>query len=626
MLEGSFFNRPEVFIIAEIGNNHNGSMERARELVDQAVASGADAVKFQMRHLNSLYRKRTLEKEGEDLGTEYIIDLLERFDFTVSQHLEIKQYCDSKNIMYFCTPWDLDSVEILETFEVSLYKVASADLTNTPLLERLVNSHKPIIISTGMSEESEIISAIDFLKLKKADFAVLHCNSSYPAPFSDINLKYLKRLGGLCEHTGYSGHERGLAVSLAAVALGARIIERHFTLDRSMEGPDHAASLEPIDFRRMVDGIREIEQAMGCESKQISQGEMINRENLAKSICAAKKIRKGELIVREALCVKSPGQGLSAQKIDGLIGRFAKRDFEEEDFFYESDLSDADGDLNYKFSFKKQWGIPVRFHDFGAFSELIEPDIWEFHLSYGDLSVDYRKLIPNVNNARLVVHAPELFAGSRLMNLAAFDEKERVYSIEQTKRVIDLTLNLQQHFKGSIPVIVANVGGFSMDHPMSSDEKSIAYSILERSLEDLALDEVAFCPQTMAPFPWHFGGQRHQNLFVFPEEIARWCMRLKLGLCFDLSHSALTCNHFGLDLQNYLVTVTPFIKHIHMGDASGVNGEGLQIGQGEINMDMVCDRLAELSDNVSFIPEIWQGHKDGGREFWKALRLLEGKL
>ena len=274
-------NKP-TFIIAEIGNNHNGSLELAYKLVDNALSSGADCAKFQMRSKN-LYNT----KNSEDLGTEYTLDLLSKFQLKNNELFKVFDYCKEKGILPLCTPFDLESLIQLESYGMPAYKVASADLTNHILLKEMCKTGKPLICSTGMANEDEISASVQLLKKNGANFALLHCNSTYPAPFKDINLSYLgqlKKIGGNCP-IGYSGHERGISVPVAAVSLGARIIEKHFTLDKSMEGNDHKVSLLPYEFKNMVNYIREVEQAIGNSgSRIISQGEMMNREVLAKSL------------------------------------------------------------------------------------------------------------------------------------------------------------------------------------------------------------------------------------------------------------------------------------------------------------------------------------------------------
>jgi sialic acid synthase SpsE/sugar phosphate isomerase/epimerase len=622
---GSFdIGERRTFVIAEIGNNHNGSVERALEMVDLAREIGADCVKFQMRHLEEVYRKRTLRKDGEDLGTEYVLDLLRRFEISVEDHRKVARYCAETGILYLCTPWDSRSVGVLESFGVPAYKVASADLTNLPLLDRLCSTGKPLILSTGMSTSKEVEITIDFLNRRSARFVLLHCNSTYPAPLHDIQLNWMNDLRKMHGLVGYSGHERGIAVSLAAVALGACVIERHFTLDRSMEGPDHSASLERNEFKSLIDGIREIEQALGDgRQRQLSQGEMINRENLGKSLVAASILKKGSIVAPEDIKVRSPGQGLSPQHYEKLVGRVLQRDLEEEGFFFPSDLNDFRVEPR-KYAFRRPWGVPVRYHDFREYQSLVKPDLFEFHLSYSDMELDPGAFLQGVYQANFVVHAPELFAGSRLMDLASPDKAYRLYSVRETQHVIDITRALNAYFpRTKRPMIVANIGGFTMDSPLPASEISSYYERFADSLAMLDLKGVELIPQTMAPFPWHFGGQRFQNLFVKIDEIVDWCGRLDLRMCFDVSHSRLTCNHFEADFYQFCEHIAPLAAHLHIGDASGLNGEGLQIGDGEIDFQRLAQILEGGCPKASFIPEIWQGHKNGGEGFWIALDRLE---
>jgi len=615
------------FIIAEIGNNHNGDFERAKFMIDKAVEIGADCAKFQMRQIKEVYRKRSIEKSGEDLGTEYVIDLLNRFELTVDQQKQLANYCVQKGILYLCTPWDTKSVDILESFNVAAYKVASADLTNLPLLDKLVSTNKPLILSTGMNTSEEVNLTVDFLKERNCNFALLHCNSTYPAPFHDINLNWIGKLKEKHPIIGYSGHERGIAVSIAAVSLGAVIVERHFTLDRKMEGPDHAASLEFNEFKALVDGIREVDQAMGSDkSRTLSQGEMINRENLGKSLVAAKGLKKGTILKACDIKVLSPGQGLSPQFYPTLLGKKLNRDMLEEDFFFSTDISDTKV-FPRDYTFKRPWGVPVRFHDFNKYNELVNPDIYEFHLSYSDMELDPADFLSGTYNCGFVVHAPELFKGSHLMDLATPNAEYRKISMQETQKIIDLTRKLKTYFPSEKrPMIVANIGGFSMDATIDKALIPSYYEQFFKSLSELDTEGIEIIPQTMAPFPWHFGGQRYQNIFVLVDEFEKYCAVHKLRMCFDVSHTMLTCNHYQLDFYEFIKKVAPYTAHLHLGDAKGLNGEGLQIGEGEIDMERMCSILNEGCPDASFIPEIWQGHKNDGEGFWIAFEKLEGLL
>jgi N-acetylneuraminate synthase len=500
-------------------------------------------------------------------------------------------------------------------------------LTNLPLLDKLCSTGKPLILSTGMSSREEVQITVGFLKQRKANFVLLHCNSTYPAPLHDIQLRWMEQLRSIHPLVGYSGHERGTAVTLAAVALGACLVERHFTLDRSMEGPDHAASLEHEEFKRLIEGIREIEQAIGDGGeRRISQGEMINRENLGKSLVAAMPLAEGTVIMPEHVQVRSPGQGLSPQHYEQLLGRTLQHDLNEEDFFYPSDLKDERIEPR-SYSFSRPWGVPVRYHDFQEYNTRITPDLFEFHLSYSDMELKPDDFLSGTYAYGFVVHAPELFANSRLMDLASPDEAYRAESVRETQRVINITRDLKRFFpRTERPMIVANIGGFTMDEPLPASVIQSYYERFATSLAQLDMQGVELIPQTMAPFPWHFGGQRFQNIFVKIEEIEAWCRKLKLRMCFDISHTRLTCNHYGIDFYAFAERIAPLSAHLHLGDARGLNGEGLQIGEGDIDFVLLGDVLRKGCPDASFIPEIWQGHKNGGEGFWIALEKLEGTL
>lgn len=619
------------YIIAEIGNNHNGDIVRAKELVALAAEAGVDSVKFQLRDMESLYGKDyRRQKASCDLGAEYTFDLLEKYNLKPDQLFEIFDYCKNMNVEPLCTPWDLESVERLREYGVNAYKVASADLTNDILLEKLIETHRPLICSTGMSREYEIATTARKIRHSGVPFALLHCNSTYPAPFKDINLKYIHRLkelsGGI---VGYSGHERDIFISVAAVTLGAKIIEKHFTVDRSLEGNDHKVSLLPEELNRMVEGIRQVESSLdGSESREMSQGEMMNREILAKSIVAAENIEAGNIITREKLTIRSPGTGLQPNRMEELVGTPAIRKLGAGDIFYSSDLRGPNElVLKKKFNFKRQWGFPVRFHDFNELVSDTNPGLVEFHLSYRDLEVDYTKLLPPNSDLEFVVHAPELFSSDHILNLCDDDCAYRHESIQSLQRVVNLTKKLRDIFpKTQAPRIVTNVGGFSTKSFVSNDKKRELYSLLNESLQQLNLDGVVLLPQTMPPFPWHFGGQQFHNLFVDADSIYEFCTNNQIAICLDLSHTMLACNYFKWSFESFARKVGKFVSHLHISDYQGVDGEGLPIGDGELNVDVVSEVLRAYMPQASFIPEIWQGHKNGGELQWRALHQLESIL
>ena len=615
------------FIIAEIGINHNGSLEIAKQLIDAAVEAGADCAKFQMRHLKTLY-KDNKNIQSENLGSQYTLDILNRFQLSDDEMFAAFDYCKQKGIMPLCTPWDDESIAALERFGMSAYKVASADLTHHDLLRVLANTGKPIICSTGMSVENEIIESVKLLKNLGAQYILLQCNSTYPAPFKDINLKYMDRLKEIGEcPVGYSGHERGFHVAIAAVARGAKVIEKHITLDRSMEGNDHKVSLLPQEFKAMVEQIRQVEEALGsAEERQISQGEVMNRVTLAKSLMINCDLAEGETIQESMIEVKSPGRGLQPNRKAELIGLKARRAFKAGDFFYPSDLLPEHEHAKPRtYQFKRPWGIPVRYYDFKTLLSKSNMDFIEFHLSYKDLDIDPLQFFDEPYDLDFTVHSPDLFSGDHLLNPCHSDKAHQKRSLMELQRVIDLTRLLKPFFKKATkPLIIASVGGFTRDRLLHPSERAPLYEILAENLAKLDSHGVEIIPQTLPPFPWYLGGQLYLNLFVDPQDTAEFCRRYNYRLCLDVSHGLLTCNHFNLSFKEYIEQLGPYTAHMHIADTKGVDGEGLQIGEGDTDFPALAENLARTAPQASFIPEIWQGHENEGEGFWLALERLEG--
>lgn len=615
-----------VFVIAEIGLNHNGSPALARRLVDAAHQAGANCAKFQMRNLERLYvNGGDPDDAREDLGSQYVLDVLARAQLSTEAMIAIFDDCRNRGIMPLCTPWDTDSVATLEAYGMDAYKVASADLTNPELLAAVVATGKPLIVSTGMSTEEEICEAVELLTRSHARYALLHCVSTYPAPFADVNLKYLDRLErlGNCP-VGYSGHERGFAIALAAVARGARVVEKHLTLDRSMAGNDHKVSLLPEEFAAMVRGIREIEAGLGSGgARRLGQGERMNRETLAKSLIAARPIEAGEVIRAEDVVVQSPGKGLQPNRRQQLVGRRANRAIPASGFFFASDLADGRTEPRC-YKFRRPWGLAVRYHDFDQLRRLSNPDFLEFHLSFKDLEQPVERFLHGPYESGLVVHSPDHFAEDHLLNLAAEDEAHRARSVGELQRVIEVTRAIAAHFPNAAPpLLVVSVGGFTQDRPLPAEERPRLYERVARALARLDCDGVVIVPQTLPPFPWYFGGQLHCNLFVDADDTARFCRDYGLRVCLDVSHSKLAANHRRIPFAHFVEQVAPHAAHLHLVDAAGVDGEGLQIGEGEVDFPALARQLDRLAPAAGFIPEIWQGHKNRGEGFWCALERLE---
>jgi N,N'-diacetyllegionaminate synthase len=308
----------KVFIIAEAGVNHNGSIELAKKLIDVATNAGVDAVKFQTFKAEKLVSKNAqkaqYQKETTDT-TESQFDMIKKLELDLDTHKELMSYCKAKNIMFLSSPFDHDSIELLNDLGLEIFKIPSGEITNLPYLRHIGKLEKKVILSTGMSNIGEIENALDVLTLagtKKENINVLHANTMYPTPMEDVNLKAMVTIGNTFDIAyGYSDHTLGIEVDIAAVALGASVIEKHFTLDKTMEGPDHKASLEPKELNAMVKAIRNIELSLGMSLKKPTKSEMPNMQIARKSIVALKNIKQGETLSEENLAIKRPGNGIN---------------------------------------------------------------------------------------------------------------------------------------------------------------------------------------------------------------------------------------------------------------------------------------------------------------------------
>lgn len=327
-----------VFIIAEAGVNHNGSIELAKKLIDVAVEAGVDAVKFQTFKTENLvsknaqkadYQKETTDKEESQF------DMIKKLELNIDTHHELIVYCKQKNIMFLSTPFDQDSIKLLDNLGLKIFKVPSGEITNFPYLRDIGKLGKKVILSTGMADIGEIEDALDILfesGTRKEDITVLHANTMYPTPMEDVNLKAMVTIGNTFDISyGYSDHTLGIEVDIAAVTLGASVIEKHFTLDKAMEGPDHKASLEPDELKAMVRSIRNIELALGSSIKKPSQSEKSNIQIARKSIVAKTYIKQGEVLSEENLAIKRPGNGISPMFWDEIVGTIAARDYMVDD-------------------------------------------------------------------------------------------------------------------------------------------------------------------------------------------------------------------------------------------------------------------------------------------------------
>lgn len=323
----------KVFIIAEAGVNHNGSFELAKQLVDKACEAGVDCVKFQTFKPENLVNKNAQKAKYQIKNTgnsESQLDMLKKLSLTFDNFKELKEYCDKKGIMFLSTPFDLESIDFLADLGIKIFKIPSGEITNLPYLKKINSHKKEVILSTGMSTLDEIQDALNILKDCKV--SLLHCTTEYPCPYDNVNMKAMLTMKDKFNlPVGYSDHTQGIEIPIMAVAMGATIIEKHFTLDKNMEGPDHKASLEPDELKQMVKEIRNVEKAFGSGVKEPQESEKKNIKIARKSIVAKCDIKKGDLFSEINLTCKRPGNGISPMKWDEIIGTIANKDYKEDD-------------------------------------------------------------------------------------------------------------------------------------------------------------------------------------------------------------------------------------------------------------------------------------------------------
>lgn len=327
-----------IMIVAEAGVNHNGSLKLAKLLVDEAAKAGVDAVKFQSFKANRMVARHTTKAAYQARTTdptESMLKMISRLELTPSDQREIFEHCRAAGITFLSSPFDIESVEFLASLGLETFKIPSGEITNLPYLRRIGALGKKVMLSTGMSDMGEVEDALDVLiqvGLCKEDICLLHCTTEYPASMEEVNLRAMLAMrSGFQVEVGYSDHTMGIEIPVAAAVLGARVIEKHLTMDRNMSGPDHRASLEPHEFKAMVKAIRNVERAMGTGEKKPFPSELRNREVARKSLVAARPIRAGEVFTAENVGVKRPGTGISPMEWEKVLGRRAGRDYEEDE-------------------------------------------------------------------------------------------------------------------------------------------------------------------------------------------------------------------------------------------------------------------------------------------------------
>ena len=617
------FNNEEIkstYIVAEIGINHNGSLDIAIELIKAAKEAGVDAVKFQKRDLESIYSKEVLDDaNNSEWSFEYLIPLLKEVELTSDDYYKIRKICDELELDLIVTPFDEKSAKFLFELGISAFKIASADMTNIPLLKKCNDFKIPLIISTGMWSDEDISKCAEIYKIDKLNYAFLLAQSTYPASYETLNLRYLERLKEFTSIIGYSGHERGTFIPIAAVAMGCKIIEKHITFDITQKGPDHKASMLPEEWKEMVYQIRMLEKAMGS-TKHINQAEIQNKEAFAKSAVPIRDLPAGHVLIKADLTYKAPGKGIFPHEINNYIGKVLKKPVKQDHYIDKTDFEETTAITDWKkFAFSKKWGAKCRFHDYEEYKVLNSPCI-EFHCSQTDLDIDFK---PEVSQSELIIHAPEIF-DRQLVDICSDDEEIVTKSLDILQRSIDKTIEISKYFPKAKPKLVMHLGGMFLNTRELVDTSRLTQKAIE-NFKKLKYDNslIDILPENLPPRPWYLGGEWFQHGFMLSKDMLDFCNYFNLGMTYDICHASLYCNEFGIDLADYTREIMPIVKHIHISDAYGNNGEGVQIGEGSIDFDKVLKEVKQYQ--FTWVPEIWSGHLHQGAGTYKCMQILNEK-
>lgn len=598
-------------IIAEIGINHDGLYDKAAALVFAAAGTGAHAVKFQYRNLDNAYSSGS----SREIGDESLLREIHKAFLPPEQLLALARLSREQGLEVGISFFDVQDIQDFgsSVAEFDFFKLPSAELTNVPLIDALMALGRHLYISTGCHTEAEI--EVAFSRLPPGGWSPMHCISNYPLSLQNARLGYISHLRRRwhCD-VGYSSHDDNWEACLLAMQLGANTIERHITLDREAAGLDHSSSSTPDEFSRMAAFSDELDLLLAGDAPRVpNQGELLNRQNLGRSFFAADDLPVGHLLASGDIVYRSPNVGLNRQDIDRFLGRPLKQPVPQgaslvgSMFEQKTTLSDS----VIAFARKNGLSLPVRLHDLDAMQTQFPIGAFEFHLSFSEVLSDIDVSGFNADN-RYSIHLPDYINSTQLMDPFSPDTEQRSVSMHILERTVELAARLQEFTKTDVPV----VGSFSVVHRSREDFFEKHTELLKR----YQVRGVTIMPQWLPPIAWYFGGSVHLHVMNELRD-AELLMRHELPMCLDISHMIMGCNCYGFSATDLMTDLTPLVGHLHLADAAGIDGEGLEFGAGAPENLELFRRAFEF-DCLKVI-EVWQGHLDQGAGFRKALLKLE---
>ena len=601
----------QIPFICEIGLNHEGSIKKAKYLIDQISKAGGQLVKFQYRSKAGV-EESLLAKE---IGAEYVAQYIKRTYLNLSAYEELDNYAQSMGLKTLFSVWDCNAASEIKSLGHSVVKIGSGDLSNIHLVKKCHQLGFELILSTGLHTGEETKDILTKYKSWGINFVAMHCQSTYPAPYHHLYLGFIKEL---CELTGnqvgYSCHSLDSSILPLALGLGARFFEKHVTLNRDGEGNDHKASILPSELSEILNMLNRLNDT-GFADKQrpLSPGEKLNQLALRKGSMAIVDIDPDTSI--EECQIKPSYESGGISIFDVVMNKLGpvRRHIKSGDVIKPEHFRNKPEYKTYNF---KKFGLPCRFHDADEVVQRFNPVWLEYHLSLKDLDAIQQYILPETY---CCFHAPDYFEGDFF--LCTRDRESTDKSLGYLRRLGNLISELRNRSgsrQNARPHVVVSIGNETeIAENLSESEVHASYRNCGEMLKRLNDEfELEFIPQTLPERAWYLGGQRRINTFACPEEVLNFSSLYKLNICFDTAHTILACNSLGKDWKLYADSLYNISRNIHLADAESIDNEGLQIGDGELTMQLI--KTIVLGDKT-WMPEIWQGHREEYQGFSEAL-------
>lgn len=627
----------KTYYIAEIGKACNGDLNYCWEMLNECKKAKVDAVRFHHYFLNESVHSSLLDKNSSTERT-WSFKLKLPFDgeklFSEMGYKIILDWCKELQLDFIATPWDIESFKLFKSIGVTDFKIHSMNAMNIPLLEQVLEDYSNLYISTGGLSEKEIeLLAEKFNFQMRSNIVLLHTVCAYPTPEKVINMRAMNTLKKYVSRVGYSSNDILDMSVLTAVALGADVIEKHVHISK----PDqklHKASIDIKRFANIKKNADEINTLLGIEIKHESRGEMINQEILSKSIVLKKNVKKGEILDERNLTLKLPSKGINAKQWYNVIGKEASKDLSEGDYLFTCDMLEQESER--KQFLKKgceedrrfipgKIGIVARLNDIEQITSERNIDYVEVHYAASDLE---QKDFCKDYDLDLVVHFPE-YANGRMLDLCSYDEDLRKFSIAVINRVMQKARELKPHLKKCKGNLKFVLHPGAMTFPKLLDNPKKQFDLFADSLKQLNSEGIEVLIENMLSFAWFLSNdwsanQGLNNSFMDADEMLKFCKSQNYGMCLDLCHAKLYTNNVGKSFLEYMKTVKPIVKHLHYSDCVGIDGEGLQVGEGDIDWREVCEVFHD--HQYGWTPEIWNGHHDNGQKFCEAHARLNAEF